>query len=329
MKRILIIATGGTIASLPTENGLAPNISSEQLIACVPEIENYCEFEAVQLFNLDSTNMKPANWLSLAVYIRHEYDKFDGFVITHGTDTMAYAAAMLSYLIQNSPKPIVFTGAQKSIFEKDTDARQNLINSIIYASDDRASGVTLVFDGKVIAGTRARKTRTKSYNAFSSIDYPEIAVIRSGKLHYYINDKSESRVKFYDKLNENVFVLKLIPGMKAGIFDYISENYDAVIIESFGMGGIPVYDSEEFSDKIEKLVSRGIRVIVTTQVPHEGSDMEVYSVGLGVKKKYRLMEAYDMTTETITAKTMWALAAARDEEEFRILFLTPVGKDIV
>ena len=329
MKKILIIATGGTIASLPTENGLSPNIDSQQLIACVPEIEKYCEVSAVQPFNLDSTNMNYRHWLEVSRLIRREYDNYDGFVITHGTDTMAYAAATMSYLIQNSSKPVVFTGAQKSISEKDTDARGNLINAVIYASDDRAHGVKLVFDGKVIAGTRARKTRTKSYNAFASIDYPEIAVIRSGRLHYYIEDRPEGGVKFYDRLNGNVFVLKLIPGMKAGIFDYIAENYEAVIIESFGMGGIPFYDSEEFADKIEKLVSRNIKVIITTQVPHEGSDMEVYSVGFRVKKKYELLEAYDMTTETIVAKTMWALAISGDEREFRRLFTTPVSKDIV
>lgn len=329
MKKILIIATGGTIASLPTEDGLSPNISSEQLIAAVPEIEKYCDITAIQYFNLDSTNMNHKHWLSLAEYIRKEYDNYDGFVITHGTDTMAYGAAVLSYLIQESPKPVVFTGAQKSIFEKDTDARGNLINAVIYASDYRAHGVKLVFDGKVIVGTRARKTHTKSYNAFSSIDYPEVAVIRSGKLHYYIDDKKITQPKFYEKLNSNVFVLKLTPGMKADIFDYLAENYDAVIIESFGMGGIPVYDSEEFSNKIEKLVSRDIRVIVTTQVPYEGSDMEVYSVGFKVKKKYELLEAYNMTTETIVAKTMWALAESRDQQGFRQLFTTPICKDII
>ncbi len=329
MKNILIITTGGTIASLPTENGLAPNITSEQLIANVPEIERYCKVEAVQFFNLDSTNMNYSHWLKLAEFIHDEYDRYDGFIITHGTDTMAYAAATMSYLIQKSPKPVVFTGAQKSISEKDTDARVNLLNAVIYAADERAHGVKLVFDGKVIVGTRARKTRTKSYNAFSSIDYPEVAVIRSGKIHYYIDDKTESTPVFYNKLNPDVIVLKLTPGMKAGIFDYIADNYAAVIIESFGMGGIPVYDSEEFSDKIEKLVSRDIRVIVTTQVPHEGSDMEIYSVGFRVKKKYELLEAYDMTTETIVAKTMWALAESRNQDEFKKFFTTPVCKDIL
>ena len=242
---------------------------------------------------------------------------------------MAYATAMVSYLIQHTPKPVVFTGAQKSIYDRDSDARSNLMNAVIFAVDARSSGVNLVFDGKVIIGTHARKTRTKSFNAFSSIDYPEIAVIRGGKIHFYIEDRKDQPVVFYDKLNPNVFLLKLVPGMKASIFDYIADNYQAVIIESFGMGGIPYYDSEEFSQKIEKLVNMGIKVIITTQVQHEGSDMEVYTVGFRIKKQYELLEAYDMTTETVLAKTMWALAITKDEREFRKLFLTPVSKDIV
>ena len=104
MKKILIIATGGTIASLPTEDGLSPNISSEQLIAAVPEIEKYCDITAVQYFNLDSTNMNHKHWLSLAEYIREQYDDYDGFVITHGTDTMAYTASALSFILQNLSK---------------------------------------------------------------------------------------------------------------------------------------------------------------------------------------------------------------------------------
>ncbi len=331
MKKIMIIATGGTIASKPTENGLAPEINSAELVAAVPELGTYCDIDTAQLFSLDSTNMNYSHWLEIARFIRDNYARYDGFIVAHGTDTMAYAAATLSYLVQQSRKPIVFTGAQKSIYEKDTDARMNLINAAIFASDERAWGVCLVFDGKVIAGTRARKMRTKSFNAFSSIDYPEIAVIRSGTIHYYIDDKAlcAPEPSFYDRLNPNVFVLKLMPGMKAGIFDYIADNYEAVIIESFGMGGIPFYDSEEFSDKIEKLVERGVKVIVTTQVPHEGSDMEVYSVGFRVKKKYELLEAYDMTSETVVAKTMWALAYSSDEQGFRKLFTEPVAKDII
>ena len=177
MKNILLITTGGTIASSVGECGLTPALASDELLSHVPEVKNICKVSTVQLYNLDSTNMRPEYWLRIAKYIRGVYDEYDGFVITHGTDTMAYAAAMLHYLIQNSKKPIVLTGAQIPISSRDTDARENLNDAFAYASDDGASGVHIVFGDKIIAATRARKTRTKSFNAFSSINYPEIGFI--------------------------------------------------------------------------------------------------------------------------------------------------------
>ena len=326
-KRILLIATGGTIASRPGEEGLTPELTSEELLSCIPEVRELCGIDTVQLFNLDSTNMRPENWLAVARLIRERYEEYDGFVVTHGTDTMAYAGATLYYLIQNSPKPVVLTGSQVSIYARDTDARENLRGAIAYAADDAACGVHLVFDNKVICANRARKTRTRSFNAFSSIDYPEAAYIRDGEVRVYFKEDCPGPVRFYDALDSRVCVIKLIPGMDPGILDYVSDRYRAVIIESFGVGGVPYYDSEEFADKIGALLEKHVKVIITTQVPHEGSDMALYRVGFRVKQKYELLEAYTMTTEAVVAKGEWALAQARDDEEFRRLFRTPVGND--
>ncbi len=329
MKRILLIATGGTIASTPTESGLAPGLTSRELLETVPELSGVGKIDTLQLFNLDSTNMCHVQWLQIARTVREKYAEYDGFLITHGTDTMAYGAAVLSYLIQQSPKPVVLTGAQRSISQRDTDARENLLNAAIYAADDGAQGVHIVFDGKVIEGTRATKIRTKSYAAFSSMDYPEVAVVRGGKVLHYIKAPKPAAPVFYDTLDARVFVLKLTPGIQPGIFDYLAENYRAVIIESFGVGGIPVYDSEAFSDKIAMLTERGVKVIIKTQVAHEGSDMEVYRVGFTIKQRFNLLEAYDMTTEAAFAKTMWALANSEHDTDFRMLFTTAVGADQV
>ena len=328
MKHILLITTGGTIASAESENGLVPALASEQLLSHVPEVRNICRVSTVQLYNLDSTNMRPEYWLEVARYIRKAYDDYDGFVITHGTDTMAYAAAMLHYLIQNSRKPIVLTGAQIPIEKRDTDARENLTDAFMYASDDSACGVHIVFGDKIIAATRARKTRTKSFNAFSSIDFPEIGFIR-GSVKYYIREKVEGEPIFCDEIDSSVIVVKLIPGMSADIFDFIADRYHAVIIESFGVGGLPYYDNDEFVEKIEKLIEKGVRIVITTQVPHEGSDMGVYQVGLRIKQKYELPEAYDMTTETVVAKVMWALPKSKTAAEFARFFYTPVGNDMI
>ena len=157
MKKILFIATGGTIASKKTENGLTPQITPEELLSYIPEVEGLCEITAVNPFNLDSSNVVPENWSTLVKVAKEHYEDYDGFVIAHGTDTMAYTAAALSYMIQNSEKPIVITGAQRPINLDITDAKTNLSDSFYYACDDASQGVQIVFDGKVIAGTRAKK----------------------------------------------------------------------------------------------------------------------------------------------------------------------------
>lgn len=201
MKQILVIATGGTIACRSTEKGLMPQIEMEDFLNYVPKIREMCCLHAVQLMNLDSTNMQPENWIAIADTIHKEYDRYDGFVVLHGTDTMAYTAAALSYLVQNSRKPIVLTGAQKPINEDITDAKSNVIQSILYATSDASTNVSFVFDGEVIAGTRGRKVRSKSFNAFSSVNFPHKAVIRDNKVFHYIEEQGDEPVKFYDRLN--------------------------------------------------------------------------------------------------------------------------------
>ena len=176
---------------------------------------------------------------------------------------------------------------------------------------------------------RAKKIRTKSFNAFSSIDYPEIGFVRDGIVRYYIRETYSEPVRFYGSIDSAVVVIKLIPGMRADIFDYVAEHCHAVIIESFGVGGLPYYENDEFVEKLEVMISRGIRIVITTQVPHEGSDMSVYQVGLRIKQKYEIPEAYDMTTEAVVAKVMWALPQTKSAAEFKDLFLTPVGNDMI
>lgn len=214
MKNILMIGTGGTIASKQTEYGLAPGLSTEDILNYIPAVSKICEVDSIQVCNLDSTNVTPEHWKLLVKTVEENYDKYDGFVICHGTDTLAYTAAALSYMIQNSRKPIVVTGAQKPIEMDVTDAKTNLLDSFIYASDNDSQDVNIVFDGKVIVGTRARKERAKSYNAFCSINFPYQAVIQDGMLVRYITEMPYSGpVRFYYEMKNSVYVLKLIPGM--------------------------------------------------------------------------------------------------------------------
>ncbi|MDO4633919.1 MAG: asparaginase [Eubacteriales bacterium] len=331
MKKILLIATGGTIASKYTENGLSPQISSEELISYVPSAAEFCEIDTIAPFNLDSTNVSSREWLILAELIEKKYEYYDGFVICHGTDTMAYTAAALSYLIQNNYKPVVITGAQKPIDLPVTDARTNLLDSLRFASDDRAHGVTIVFGGNVIAGTRAKKERSKSYNAFASINYPQIAVIQESRIVFYVEDKYRitSPLTFYHQLNPRVFLFKLIPGCSGEVLNALIDTYDAVIIESFGVGGLPDYGDDAFYRALQRYASEGKPVIMATQVTHEGSDMSIYQVGQTMKQEFQLPESYDMTLEAVVAKTMWALGQTSDPEEFKRLFYTTINHDLL
>ena len=329
LKRILMLATGGTIASKRSEDGLKPLMTSQELLSYVPDTKKFCTVDTIQLINIDSTNMQPRYWLMIEEAIEKHYEEYDGFVICHGTDTMAYTAAALSYLIQNSSKPIVVTGAQKPIDLEITDAKTNLSDSLRFASCDRAYGVTIVFDGKVIAGTRGKKEKTKSYNAFSSINFPYIAAIQDGNIIFYLDDKSQLKepVEFFHSLNSRVSLLKLIPAMDSGVLDYMAERSDAVILESFGVGGIPTYDTGNFHRSVQRIVQSGKTVVMTTQVTNEGSNMSVYEVGKTIKKEFDLLEAYDMTLEATVTKLMWILGQTGDPAEIRRLFYKTINRD--
>ena len=330
MKRILIIATGGTIASTEDGAGLAPTLTGKELAARVPLIDTLCDLDFVQPMNIDSTNMRPRDWLSIARVIRDGYDRYDGFVILHGTDTMAYTAAALSYLIQDSDRPIVLTGSQQPMANPFTDAKLNLYHSVLYACDPASRDVSVVFGGKVICGTRARKQRTMSFNAFSSMNFPSLAYVRGGSIVRPAGmgpaRRDHGGPRFYDALNERVIVLKLTPELKPAIFGLLKPDYDAVILETFGIGGIPAYDGS-YQDAIFDWVDSGRALVVTTQVPEEGLDLGVYEVGHAYAEKEGILKGDDMTTEALVAKTMWALGQTREPAELSRLFYQEVNHD--
>ncbi len=329
MKKILLIATGGTIASHLGSEGLIPAMPADELLKFVPEIYEFCQPYAIQIYNIDSTNVTPEHWIKLAKTIRDNYDDYDGFVVCHGTDTMSYTAAMISYMVQHSPKPIVFTGSQKPIDKGDTDARVNLRDSFLYACAEQSADVVIVFQGKVIAGTRAKKVRTKSFNAFSSVDFPNLAVIRDGKIIQYIVTPKQDKPEFYLDLDEKVALLTLTPGLKGEILDAYFARYDAVVLSGYGTGGIPEGDYYGFYETIERWERKGKTLVVTTQVQQEGSDMDVYQVGRGFKNRFELLESYSMTYESIITKLMWILPKTKKDEEVRKLFYKTVNYDLI
>lgn len=328
MKDILLLATGGTIASKHTEHGLAPQITSEEIMHYIPRVKELCNVSTIQVCSIDSTNMEPEKWIQIVETIRDHYDQYDGFVISHGTDTMAYTAAALSYLIQNSKKPIVLTGSQRSIDVENTDGKSNLYDAFLYATADKSQGVVIVFDGKIIAGTRAKKVRSKSFNAFDSIDYPFLAIIQGEQILRYIPTISyQEEVKFYNQINGNICLLKLIPGVSPFGLEDAFLHYDSIIVESFGVGGIPATISDEFYLLHQKYPDTII--VMATQVSHEGSDMTVYEVGQKIKKDCDFLESYDMTLESVIAKTMWMLGNYTNREELEDVFYKQINYDLI
>mgnify|MGYP000849235152 FL=1 len=350
LKHILIVATGGTIASTPQGGGLAPGLSGRQVADYVPQASEVARVDVVQPLNIDSTNMSPADWLLIASTIAGAYEDYDGFVVLHGTDTMAYTAAALSYLIQGSPKPIVLTGSQQPMGSPFTDARLNLYQSILYAADDLSSDVSIVFGGQVIVGTRAHKQRTMSFNAFNSVNFPLPAIIRAdrivrdGGMGMSITGVPTARATpdgaapahgslkpptLYDRLCERVGVLRLTPGLDPAILSLLEGNFDAVILETYGIGGIPQGTDAPWERAIFDWVEGGHTIALTTQVSEEGLDLGVYEVGRAYAEHPDILKGDDMTTEALVAKLMWALGQTRGRQRIRELFYRPVNHDRV
>jgi len=308
-KKILILATGGTIASSDRGDGLAPTYNVEDLIAFVPRVKKLCDINGQMVMNIDSSNMTPNCWVKIARAIYQAYDDYDGFVITHGTDTMAYSSAALTYMLEGLDKPVIVTGSQYPIAQEHTDAILNLNDAIHFACEDIA-GVFVVFDGKLISGPRAMKVKTRSYDAFVSVNFPHIAEIKHDRIQYkkfVINGFRQKGTKLilHPEIDTSVIIIKLFPGMDPKIFDYIKNNYSGIIIESFGIGGIP-FENVDIASEVGEMVRDGMAVVMTTQCLEEGVDFDVYEVGKKIPKD-GLIYANDMNTEAMLAKLMCAI----------------------
>lgn len=320
MKKIMFIATGGTIACAQTEKGLAPEATGRELLAQIPELKDKCAIDAVQLFNLDSTNMSPREWTELASEIQRHYSEYDGFVIAHGTDTLAYGAAALSCLIRNSGKPIVLTGSQLPMGAESSDAPRNLYDAFLAALSGLC-GVAVVFCGRIIDGRVSKKIHTRAFDAFHSMGIGDIGRIADGEVTLYKEFDPDTAPVFFNKMDTAVAVIKLIPALDPAVLDFAAEHSRALIIEGFGTGGFPDYGGREFERKIAELAMNGIILIMHTQVLEGGCDMSLYEVGGEVCRKYGIIEAKCMTAEMAAMKAMWALAYSCGREDFAELFL--------
>lgn len=325
---ILVIYTGGTIGMKhnPETGSLAP-FNFEQIEEEVPELKKFgFKIDTVSFSPLvDSSNIQPDFWVRLVEIVSSNYDRYDGFVILHGTDTMSYTASALSFMIQNLDKPIILTGSQLPIGTLRTDGKENLISAIEIAAA-RKNGQPLVpevcifFENMLFRGNRTTKHNADHFNAFRSDNYPALAEagINIRYNHAYINYPTGLReLKTFTNLDTNIAILKIFPGITPAVVDGILsiKGLRAVILETFGSGNAPT--APWFLDRVRHAVEQGVVVLNVTQC-HAGSvDMEKYETGI-LLKKIGVKSGYDITTEAAVAKLMFLLGQEYTAAELRL-----------
>ncbi|HHV41835.1 MAG TPA: asparaginase [Clostridiaceae bacterium] len=329
MKKVLLLATGGTIASDHTAEGLSPQFRPEDLLAAVPGVKLSCEVESKKILDLDSTNMQPEEWQLIAHECYQALPYYDGIVISHGTDTLAYTSSALSFLLQNPGKPIVLTGSQRSIIDPEGDARKNLLDAFQVATSE-LKGIFVVFAGKVIVGNHAVKIRTQSFDAFDSVNFPLVATISAGELRYA--NMSNSRVdtpvhreaKLLPRLDPRVMLVKLTPGFEPDWLLQVKKlDIRGIVIEAYGCGGLPFY-RRDLIRAVEELLAQGITVVLDTQVLYESTNLDTYEVGRKAKKA-GVISAGVMTREAIVTKLMWVLGQTEDPAKIRDLMVRDIA----
>ncbi len=305
--RVTLLATGGTIASQQTEQGLMPLTTASGILDFMPILRQLADITARDVFMLDSSNIQPEEWQLLAQAVKQAADQADGIIITHGTDTMAYTASALSFMLPGIGIPIVFTGSQLPLTHPHSDAPGNLREAFAMALSGRP-GVFIAFQHKVIYGTRAVKMRTLGFDAFDSINLPPVGFFDADGLHLREDERDCEPVTVDDPMaiDSRVFLLKMMPGTDPEIFDHILRaGYRGLVLEAFGLGGLH-YIRRNLIDKLQAISRAGLITLVTTQCLYEKADFTIYEVGRGFQGG-GIYGAHDMTTEAAVTKLMWAL----------------------
>ena len=308
-KHICVLATGGTIASRPTPNGLMPALSGEDILAMVPDLRARCDIDCVQLLQLDSTNLQPEHWIRMARAVAERRTQYDAFVITHGTDTMAYSAAALHYMLENIDRPVVLTGSQLPAGVPGTDAEQNLLTAFHAALGGRA-GVYIAFGGRVMFGNDARKLCTMQLTAFGNINRPLAGRFAGGRLTWLAEASAPAGTfRLHDQLDTRVGVLKIVPGLPPKMLEaFVDAGFRAVILEGYGLGGIPDQESPmNFLPAFQYAKDHGCCLVCTTQCTYDGVDMDSYEMGVRAQQ-LGVEPGGTLTTEALLCKLMIELA---------------------
>ena len=321
IKSILLIYTGGTIGMIKTSDGSLQAFNFDNLKNQIPELAKI----GVELNNIsikkpiDSSNMDTEVWIEIANIIESNYSKYDGFVILHGSDTMAYTASCFSFMLQNLAKPIILTGSQLPIGIARTDARENLITSIELACANKNPEVCIYFEYKLMRGNRSTKINANNFEAFQSPNFPILAQAGVSIDYTPINYKAiDGNLKVQKKLDSSIVVIKLFPGIQKNILEGIlRQDAKAIILESFGSGNLP--NEDWFIDLLKEAIAKQKIIVNITQCLIGSVNHGMYETSSSLEK-IGVISGKDMTIEAATTKLMTLLAKEKGTEKVKILF---------
>ena len=333
--KILIVYTGGTIGMVKDYNtGALKAFDFSQISSKIPELQQLnCEINTISFDEpIDSSNMNVAYYIQIAEIISDNYDKFDGFVVLTGSDTMSYTSSAISFMFENLQKPVIFTGSQLPIGDLRTDAKENLITSIQVASAYEngkpvIQEVGLYFEYKLYRANRTTKINAEQFEAFASMNYPPLA--ESG-VHLNFNyplllkpKENQNDLVVRKNLDNHVAILKLFPGITESVVRSFMNIPDlkGVILETYGSGNAPT--EKWFVDLLEESVSKGIYIVNVTQCKGGSVILGHYETSSELKR-IGIVDGKDITTETAIAKMMYLLGEKLSKEDFTHYFQTPL-----
>ena len=325
-KKILLLTTGGTIASMPGGEGLEPHRSDVMELE-LEQLRTYSDITVRDVMCLDSSNIRPEEWQTLATSIFENRAGFDGIVVSPGTDTMAYTASAVTFMLPNIDLPVVFTGSQLPLADMLSDGQDNLRTAFAMAASGYP-GVFLAFDRKVMLGCRAVKVPASGFSAFESGNARYAAQVSNRGLvvDSRILPTPTGAGQLKSDVSKNVFLLKLTPGLNPAIFDMLAAmGYKGIVIEAFGLGGINVL--HKGLRGIHRAVEDGISVVVTTQCLYDSSDLQVYQVGSRLLE-LGVIQGRDMTSEAAMTKLMWAIGQGMDQTQIEHLFAQNLAGEV-
>ncbi len=308
-NRVLVLFCGGTIIMKETQNGFAPPEEEQEAMEILhrlePKIREIADIDFEFVANMDSTNVDSKVWERLSSLIYEKYDFYDGFVITHGTDTMAYTASALSFALKDVGKPIILTGSQIPGTKLETDARLNYINAVRLAVKN-LSGVYIVFDERIIQGNRATKVSESELDAFRTVNADDAGSIRLDiKLNKNISRRHHRYPVLSHKFDPDIAIITLAPGSDYTDLSFwlTEKRIKGLIIQAFGSGNIP----DNYTEVFRNAHKNRIPVVVKTQCLNGKTNIGLYGVGPGIKKS-NIIQSYDMSLEATATKLMWTIA---------------------